>query len=86
MSKTWRDAGFMNGPTCHPEGKALERRYGYNPWLHLRENFVHRFDGAWYVARGMCPVKPVGSRVSQEIRKDNDRWSLLRLWRRPWNR
>jgi uncharacterized protein (TIGR02996 family) len=45
-----------------PQGKALEARYGYLPWLH-EENICDEFDAAWYVANGILPVKPPGSPV-----------------------
>jgi uncharacterized protein (TIGR02996 family) len=46
-----------------PEGKALEARYGYIPWLHRDESLAEPFDAAWYVANGILPVKPPGSPV-----------------------
>ena len=42
------------------EGKALERQYGYVPWLHS-QNWVLRLDARWLVDRGVVPVKPAGS-------------------------
>jgi uncharacterized protein (TIGR02996 family) len=45
-----------------PEGRILEARHGYLPWLH-RENLCGSFDAAWYVAQGILPVQPPGSPV-----------------------
>jgi uncharacterized protein (TIGR02996 family) len=45
-----------------PEGKALEARHGYLPWLHA-ESICERLDAAWLVAQGILPVKPPGSPV-----------------------
>ncbi|HLL21697.1 MAG TPA: hypothetical protein VK427_06185 [Kofleriaceae bacterium] len=45
-----------------PEGQALERKYGYLPWLHS-ENSCHPLDAHWFVEHGVLPVKPVGSPV-----------------------
>jgi len=45
-----------------PEGQALERKYGYIPWLH-RENSCHQLDAHWFVQNGVLPVQPVGSPV-----------------------
>jgi uncharacterized protein (TIGR02996 family) len=46
-----------------PEGAALEKKYGYIPWLHPRENACHPFDAAYFVANGTLPVTKPGSRV-----------------------
>lgn len=46
-----------------PEGQALERKYGYVPWLHPSDNACHWFDARWYVDRGILPVKPAGTPV-----------------------
>ena len=43
------------------EGKALEAKYGYIPWLH-RRNAVDAYDAAYFVSKGILPVKPPGSR------------------------
>ena len=45
-----------------PEAQALERQYGYLPWLH-HENTCFPLDAHWYVTHGVLPVKPVGSPV-----------------------
>lgn len=45
-----------------PEGRALEARHGYLPWLHA-ESICERLDAAWLVAQGTLPVKPPGSPV-----------------------
>jgi hypothetical protein len=45
------------------EGKALEAKYGYIPWLH-EANIVEPLDAAWFVAQGILPAKPVGSPVT----------------------
>jgi hypothetical protein len=45
------------------EGKALEARYGYIPWLHRRDNGVDAYDAAYFVAEGLLPAKPPGSPV-----------------------
>lgn len=47
-----------------PEGKALERKYGYLPWLHPEHNACEPLDAAWFVAQGILPVKPPGSPVT----------------------
>ena len=44
------------------EGKELERRHGYIPWLH-HENMCSYFDARWYVDRALLPVQPAGSAV-----------------------
>jgi len=44
------------------EGKALEARHGYLPWLHA-ESICERFDAAWLVAQGILPVTPTGAPV-----------------------
>ena len=45
-----------------PEGQALERTYGYLPWLH-RENSCDALDAHWFVQHGVLPVRPAGSPV-----------------------
>jgi uncharacterized protein (TIGR02996 family) len=44
-----------------PEGAELEKKYGYQPWLHGKDNFCEALDAAYYVANGILPVKPAGS-------------------------
>jgi len=46
------------------EGAALEKKYGYLPWLHARENGCDAFDAAWYVARGLLPVRTPGEKLT----------------------
>jgi hypothetical protein len=59
----------MQGRAVHawtdisPEGKALEARHGYLPWLHPEHNFSDPLDAAWYVANGVLPARPPGSPV-----------------------
>ncbi|HLL21696.1 MAG TPA: hypothetical protein VK427_06180, partial [Kofleriaceae bacterium] len=55
--------GFISemGPV-KPEGQALERKYGYLPWLH-DENICNPLDAHWFVEHGVLPVKPAGSPV-----------------------
>ena len=43
----WSDVG--------DEGRDLERRYGYIPWLHYK-NVCSYFDARWYVDHGILPV------------------------------
>ncbi len=45
------------------EGRALEARHGYLPWLHL-DNRVARFDARWFVDHGHLPVARAGSAVN----------------------
>jgi uncharacterized protein (TIGR02996 family) len=59
MEGRWRPAWT----DLAPEGKALEKQYGYIPWLHPEKNRAEPFDSGWYVAQGILPVKPVGSPV-----------------------
>lgn len=47
-----------------PEGKALEAKYGYIPWLHPRENSVDAYDAAYFVSKGVLPVKTPGEPVT----------------------
>jgi hypothetical protein len=54
MVKDWTDLA--------PAGKALEAKYGYIPWLH-EANMVEPLDAAWFVSKGILPVKPAGSSV-----------------------
>jgi uncharacterized protein (TIGR02996 family) len=44
------------------EGEAIEQRHGYVPWLHPSDNRSESLDAAWYVAHGVLPARPVGSR------------------------
>jgi uncharacterized protein (TIGR02996 family) len=44
-------------------GKALEKKFGYLPWLHPEDNNADPLDAAWYVAHGVLPHKPPGSWV-----------------------
>jgi uncharacterized protein (TIGR02996 family) len=46
------------GPV-QPEGQALERTYGYLPWLH-KANSVYMNDARWFVNHGLLPVSPRG--------------------------
>jgi uncharacterized protein (TIGR02996 family) len=39
-------------------GQALERRFGYLPWLHPGDNACDRFDARWLVSRGALPKRP----------------------------
>ncbi len=49
------------GPV-QPEGQALERQYGYLPWLH-KANWAYMNDARWFVERGLLPLQPPGSPV-----------------------
>lgn len=40
------------------EGRELERKYGYIPWLHPQENGCDWYDARYYVEKGLLPVKP----------------------------
>jgi uncharacterized protein (TIGR02996 family) len=51
-------APMMDWTPMPPEGKALEARYGYVPWLHPRDNGCDAFDAAYYVGRGALPARP----------------------------
>lgn len=57
----------MQGRAIHawtdisPEGKALEARHGYLPWLHPEHNFCDPLDASWYAAHGVLPAKLPGS-------------------------
>lgn len=44
------------------EGKAIEARHGYVPWLHPGDNRCEPLDAAWLVAHHVLPVKPPGAR------------------------
>jgi len=57
----WDGFEWEMGPV-KPEGQALERKYGYLPWLH-HENVCDPLDAHWFVEHGVLPVKPVGSPV-----------------------
>lgn len=43
-----------------PEGRALEARHGYLPWLHL-DNRVSRFNARWFIDQGHLPITPTGT-------------------------
>jgi uncharacterized protein (TIGR02996 family) len=45
------------------EGKALEARYGYVPWLHPEHNWCEPLDAAWLLAHGVLPARAAGSPV-----------------------
>lgn len=59
----WWGAPILDWSEVRPEGKALENKYGYIPWLHPEQNRCEPFDAAYYVANGILPVKPAGSPV-----------------------
>lgn len=59
----WWGAPLLGWSDVQPEGKALEKKYGYIPWLHPEQNRCEPFDAAYYVANGILPVKPAGSPV-----------------------
>lgn len=46
-----------------PEGEQLESKYGYIPWLHRGDNDCDVLDAAYYVQKGVLPVRPAGSPV-----------------------
>lgn len=50
----------MGWAPMSPAGVALEHKYGYIPWLHPRDNGCDAFDAAWYVAKGMLPIRTPG--------------------------
>jgi uncharacterized protein (TIGR02996 family) len=56
-------APIMDWTGLQPEGHELERKFGYVPWLHPKENGCEPFDASYYVANGVLPVKPPGSPV-----------------------
>jgi hypothetical protein len=45
------------------DGKALEREFGYLPWLHPQDNACDKFDARWFVEQGILPKRPAGSPV-----------------------
>lgn len=47
-----------------PDGKALEAKHGYLPWLHPEQNWCEPLDAAWFVAQGVLPARPPGSPVT----------------------
>lgn len=48
------------------QGRELEARHGYIPWLHPRENRAHPFDAAYHRMRGTLPVIAAGTPVPYE--------------------
>jgi hypothetical protein len=59
----WWGAWVMDWLEMKPEGRELERKYGYLPWLH-KDNRANEFDAAYFVAQGILPVRPPGSPVT----------------------
>lgn len=57
----WWGGAIFDWLEMRPEGAELEKKYGYVPWIHSKENFCDPFDAAYYVAQGVLPAKPVGS-------------------------
>jgi len=45
------------------DGQALEREFGYLPWLHPQDNACDKFDARWFVDQGILPKRPAGSPV-----------------------
>ncbi len=45
------------------QGRALEREYGYIPWLHPQDNGCDWLDARYYLDQGLLPVKPPGAPV-----------------------
>ena len=58
---------YLSGATIYDwsemtaQGRALERKYGYIPWLNARANSCSPFDSSWCVAEGLRPARPAGS-------------------------
>ena len=58
---------YLSGATIYDwsemtaQGRALERKYGYIPWLNARANSCSAFDSSWCVAEGLRPAQPAGS-------------------------
>ena len=51
------EADIWDWTDVSQDGQALERRYGYLPWLHY-PNWVLRLDARWHVEHGRVPVRP----------------------------
>lgn len=51
------------------QGRALEARWGYIPWLHRQQNDAHRYDAAYHRMRGTLPPIAPGTPVPYDQRE-----------------
>lgn len=58
----WRSNPWEWAPLGE-DGVALEREFGYIPWLHPQDNACDKFDARWFVNQGILPKRPFGSPV-----------------------
>lgn len=62
MDDPWRATPWIWAPLGE-DGVALEREFGYIPWLHPQDNACDKFDARWFVNQGILPKRPFGSPV-----------------------